>query len=527
MGQNISNDSKPIINKSIEQSVISADKKTTITLEAGKHAITMQAGLEYPIMFKEVLAGEYIDSWNIENIIRVLTPLTPTMDKVYVTLKAFFVPHTRVWKEAERALAGKHDIDQKITTLPSVTLNKVVTENFFYRTHLLNYYGVSNKISANTRINILPLRGYRAIQNDYLRNKEYTNKLIEWNETTPVAGEIAAVNYITHTTNTPSTNLNAYYLARARARKSYLNNIKKDIMTNDNDMTDYQAPNGADAQIIYAHLDWQTQYNDLKQRIDNAQKTDAEIIAEMGGAQKVINDRVQLLGMIDYELNYQQITQSAPEIDNSSPLGTTGSFSYTKAQGNIFNHKHFNQHGYIHILANINIDLMVENGIPKEILKSTVDQIYRPGLAEIETQILQSNEIAAGSGSQLAAFQPAWAEYKRLPTIVASEMQTIKLNNSTDNLVSVSNSQWHNVIPFGNGSFVYAEDLTNPAYYSNLVLARNNILTLNFTPLLPAYHNFNIYFENDPAMSMGLHKVKVSLPIKSSALNSIQKAEEK
>ena len=41
-------------------------------------------------------------------------------------------------------------------------------------------------------------------------------------------------------------------------------------------------------------------------------------------------------GMKLDELNYQQITQSAPMFDEaSSPLGTTGSFSYTRANGTI------------------------------------------------------------------------------------------------------------------------------------------------------------------------------------------------
>ena len=49
---------KPIINDNLEQYVRSTNEKTTRELEPGVNATTLRPGFMYPIMIKEVLAGE-------------------------------------------------------------------------------------------------------------------------------------------------------------------------------------------------------------------------------------------------------------------------------------------------------------------------------------------------------------------------------------------------------------------------------------------------------------------------------------
>lgn len=523
-------DSKQIINQKLEQHVLNSKAKTKITLEKGKSATTFQGGMEVPIMFKEILPGEYIHEWNIQNITRILTPLVPTLDRIYLTIKAFFVPHTRVWKEAEKKLAGKIDADQQSTleeaNLPFATINNATTKHSYFKTHLANKYGVPNH-SSTTNINLLLLRGYRAIENDFLRVKEYEPSKIEWNETHATETENKALNWCDYESmpEAPENIANyGYMLAPAKARKSYLTNIKKNMYDTE---SHYDFLNQENPNELYRHLDWQTQFNDQKQRAANAEKNDWDIIAEMGGTSPVINDRVQLLGVMDYELNYQQITQSAPEIDGSSPLGTTGSFSYTKVNGTLFSHKEFKQHGYIHILINLNVDSKVDGGIPKELLKIDINDIYRPGLAEKEEQILIDKELSAKYGSsKMIAFQPPWAEYKRLPTIISGEMQnTTLLNDPITNTPNISNSQWHNLIE-SDFSIINMHWL-RPAYYVNKVLERNNILQqVSQEENNPARIYFNIHFHEDPIINMGEHQVITSLPIKSQDINQIDKAEE-
>lgn len=506
-----------IINDNLQQHVHSTSEKTTITLESGKNTTTLNPGYMIPIMFKEVLAGEYIKEWNIDNLTRLITPLVPTLDRSYINIQAYFVPNTRVWKEAEKALAGK---DNTITSIPNILIQSGYTQYSTFNRTVISRYGIPYK-AGNTKINVLLPRGYRAITNDYIINKDYGIKKTEWNESTPTTAEENAIKCFIHQSITPmdANASNHYLLEKSQTRKGYLTNIKKNIAAN---MTTIDS-----SATISEHLDWQTRFQDAKQRQDNINKNDWDIIAEMGGTQPVKTDRVEFLGQVDYELNFQQITQTTPEIDNSSPLGTTGSFSFTKAQGTLFSHKKFLQHGFIHILLSVGIDNYTENGTPKELLKTKIDDIYRPGLAKKEVQLLMEQEIyntPYTSGGSVA-YQPAWAEYKRLPSFVSGQMQTQTLDATTlpagqtdDQYLPVSNSQWHNFKVKANAGVVISDlDYFRDTLGISKVFARNNILS----PVIGAQGPWKI----EPLLNMSEHKVTVQLPIESSTLSSSTRAE--
>mgnify|MGYP000997844198 CR=1 FL=1 len=505
-----------IINDNLQQHVHSTSEKTTITLESGKNTTTLNPGYMVPIMFKEVLAGEYIKEWHIDNLTRLIAPLVPTLDRSYINIQAYFVPHTRIWKDAEKALAGK---DNTITAIPNITFESSYSEYSTFNRMVISRYGLPFK-AGNTNLNLLLPRGYRAITNDFIINKDYGVKKTEWNESIPVQAEINALKGYTAGSIaplSPSDESSMYVLEKAQTRKGYLTNIKKQIAVPQQDIDD-------GGSLIPDHLDWQTRFQDMKQRQDNANKNDWDIIAEMGGTQPVKTDRVEFLGQVDYELNFQQITQTAPEIDNSSPLGTTGSFSFTKAQGTLFSHKKFLQHGFIHILLSVGIDNYTENGTPKELLKTDINDIYRPGLAKKEVQLLMKQEIYnAPSVDGSAAYQPAWAEYKRLPSFVSGQMQTQTLTPTTlpenevdETYLPVSNSQWHNFKAKTTEPIIsdltYFRDTTGVAN----VFARNNILS----PI-----PYDSQWKVQPLLNMSEHKVTVQLPIESSTLSSSTKAE--
>lgn len=132
-----------IINDNLQQHVHSSSEKTTITLESGKNTTTLNPGYMIPIMFKEVLAGEYIKEWHIDNLTRLIAPLVPTLDRSYINIQAYFVPHTRVWKDAEKALAGK---DNTITKIPNMTVGRYYTVCSPYNRMVISRYGLPLKL---------------------------------------------------------------------------------------------------------------------------------------------------------------------------------------------------------------------------------------------------------------------------------------------------------------------------------------------------------------------------------------------
>ena len=521
MSTQIQGKAKLIQNDNIEQHVKSSDQKTTITLETAKNPITMNGGILYPIGYKEVLAGETVEDYSIDNLTRIITPRVPTLDRIYMNIRAYFVPHTRVWETAEKVLAGKADLSlrnmaEEEKALPRVTITNEQTKPWGFKDTLMARYGVPNN-SATTTYNVLLPRGYRAIYNDFIRNKDYELPKPEFNSTEVSLTEARYfAPYNTTAPYAPNYINEGYRVVKAPTRKNYLTNVKSQIGLD-------TAAAGTGTASLQNHLDWQTAFMDAKQRADNANKNDWDIIAELGGTQPVLADRVEFLGQVDYELNYQQITQSAPTIDNSGPLGTTGSFSYTKANGTLFNYKHFKQHGFIHILASITIDKQFEESTPKELLKQMGDEIYRPGLSKKEVQLLMKKEIGNinTSTDTSAGYQPAWAEYKRLPSITTGEMRSrpLKLSDETD---TVSNSHWHNIPTMTSvNQSVIDGNYFNPLGQTVAVLQRNNLI---YTSTIPT--DVGEYEMTDPIMNISLHKVKTRLPIVSSTINSVSKAEQ-
>ncbi|MEM0174371.1 MAG: major capsid protein [Sulfolobaceae archaeon] len=515
-----------IQNNNLEQFTYSGKEKTTIKLEPGKSAITMQGNELIPIMWKEILAGEYIKEWKIDNLTRIITPLVPTMDKVFIRISAFFVPNTRVWKDAEKAQAAKYDLDfengKTPKTIPMIDIAPNVTQKDFYKFMLLQKYGIPNNLKNTININVLPLRGYQAIYNDYIRNKDYEPALPEWNDTIVSGTEKSRIRTPFDSASGDLDYRDGYLVRNGQTRKNYWTNIKRTVAgsaanENLNDEILNQTDN------LFEHLDWETKFQELRQRADNANRNDWDIIAEMGGTAPVKTDRVEYLGDIEYELNYQQITQSAPVIDNSTPLGTTGSFSYTRANGTLFRHKEFKQNGYIHVLIQLNMDKYYESGVPRELLKINIDDIYRPGLAKTEYDIIYGAEISANGNVAVnindpIAYKPKWSEYKRLPILCSGEMQSETLTPTGARPQPISNSQWHNMLPS------YSRVAIMPEYFNNgeeinQVLARNNVMQLQYWG-----DDYEFRFIDDPVMNMSEHTVIAALPIEQSTLGSKEKA---
>lgn len=264
-----------IVNNNVDSHVKSNQEKFTFTLESGKSAITLNGGMEYPIMFKEVLAGEYIKDWKIDNITRLITPLVPTLDKVYVTIKAFFVPHTRVWKNAELALAQKASsvspyLEQSYS-IPNYTVPQTNTNYDMFRNSLLARYGMAN-YAGDTKVNALLFRGYRAIYNDYIINKEYENPKIEWDTDTVTTAEQDAIKG--YNTASGTVYPNAYYIEASQTRKGYLTNVFSTLNSDLESFDDYESGNP----YRFQHLEWEQKYKNAKQNILNANKNDWDII---------------------------------------------------------------------------------------------------------------------------------------------------------------------------------------------------------------------------------------------------------
>lgn len=68
---------------------------------------TWNGGFITTVGFKKIYAGTTIKKYNIAGQIRMNTPLAPLATRLTTTIKAFFVPNSRVWENAEKFSAQK------------------------------------------------------------------------------------------------------------------------------------------------------------------------------------------------------------------------------------------------------------------------------------------------------------------------------------------------------------------------------------------------------------------------------------
>ena len=175
----------------------------------GYIANSMNGGMIKPIAWLPIMAGTNAADYRLRLNIKMLTPKTPVYQKLKLVLKTFYVPNSRVWKNAEKFTAQKGGAtENKIKEVPNSSglemyhinyygdkqdeiLNVIMTDTDLWRDSWVSTYipryqtGAINLGTGNSAItklpkfNILGLSGFIAIYNDRLRNKEYDKKLEE------------------------------------------------------------------------------------------------------------------------------------------------------------------------------------------------------------------------------------------------------------------------------------------------------------------------------------------------------------
>ena len=61
-----------------------------------RHLTTMVGGRLIPLMAEEVLPGDSV-KLDLRTLVRMATPLHPTMDNLYMDVHFYFVPNRQVW----------------------------------------------------------------------------------------------------------------------------------------------------------------------------------------------------------------------------------------------------------------------------------------------------------------------------------------------------------------------------------------------------------------------------------------------
>lgn len=89
-------------------------------------------------------------------------------------------------------------------------------------------------------------------------------------------------------------------------------------------------------------------------------------------------------------------TGAKPNADSKYNFGDLGGMSNTYDEGNIFTYR-FKQHGYLFGIVTIRPYNTYENGIPKQLVKSTIDDYYKPEMAYLGPDEIKNYEIYSDS----------------------------------------------------------------------------------------------------------------------------------
>lgn len=410
----------------------------------GYFANSINGGHIKPITYKYVMAGEKHMEYRLQASIKMLTPLTPCYQRLKAVFKAYFVPNKRVWNNAEKFLSQKGgSTETKIKTIPNIgglsiptiqigteqnNKNIGIFDTDIWRDSWANCYmpkyltGLSgNDLETMPEYSILPFRGFKAIYNDFERNKEYDEELLEFKGDTVTAQEINSIFFKN------ATNSIEKYIIRGKKQNSYYTDYRTELLGEET-----TEPNGNANGAMIDLTEWEKRVAELRSQAENAQANDWDIIAKIRGSKKLSEGKVQLLGTKTVGLNYQAITQNTYNTNTGikeefQTMGTQGAYSYTEIDIPLYQMVEFNEEGYIHIIMQVTADTVFETGFERTGLNINYDDIYRPDLKDLKHDVLYQIEKDGAKSikanqKKVDGFKRKFSEYFKLPQPIGGDM---------------------------------------------------------------------------------------------------------
>lgn len=415
----------------------------------GYFANSCNGGMLRPIAYKKVMAGEKIYDYSMKIRISMLTPKTPAYQRLKANLKCFFVPDSRVWKNSEKFYSQRGgSTETKISEIPNLggvsvpfwtdstaSQDIIYTDTEYFRDSWVSSYvpkyqtgSVSDTVyNVLPKYNVLPLRGFVAIYNDFLRNKEYDAALQEFDTDTVTSGE--SNYYFPTLSNSFILLVYSYNHLRGRRQNSYYTDYRTELLGDDID-----APSDA-LQNVVSLTEWQKQVAELRSEAENAQLNDWDIISKIRGSKPLTEGKVNLLGQREIGLNYKAIAQDTYNVNETisedfQVLGQQGAYSYTEAEVTLFQMQEFKEEGFIHVVMQVTADTVFETGFERTLLNVGAFDNYRPDLVNLKNDVLYDIEksgtriTGAEDLTSVTGFKRKYSEYFKLPNCIAGDMTT-------------------------------------------------------------------------------------------------------
>lgn len=137
---------------------------------------TINEGDLIPLYVDEVLPGDTIKC-QLNGLVRMSTPLYPTMDNCYLDTYAFFVPNRLLWEHWENFMGQNDSTFWAEKTEYSIPQTKAPSGGWNNGT-IADYMGVPTQ-TANISVNSLPFRAYARIWNEWFRDENLSQPVVQ------------------------------------------------------------------------------------------------------------------------------------------------------------------------------------------------------------------------------------------------------------------------------------------------------------------------------------------------------------
>ena len=137
---------------------------------------TINEGDIVPIYVDEVLPGDTI-SLTQNSLVRMATPIYPVMDNCYMDTYYFFCPNRLLWEHWENLMGQNDDSYWAPKTEYSVPQVTAPSDGWKEGT-IADYMGIPTKV-ANISINALPFRAYARIWNEWFRDENLQQPIVQ------------------------------------------------------------------------------------------------------------------------------------------------------------------------------------------------------------------------------------------------------------------------------------------------------------------------------------------------------------
>lgn len=447
---------------------------TSVSKLSGHIGTSTNGGHNKTIAFKLIMAGEKHREARIKTHIKLLTPLTPSYQKLFITLRTYFVPNQRVWKNAEiftAQISGGTNV--KINEMPNLggkTIPIIPTldetggvDNFTMLSNTeqwrdswissyiprMGIYGryaqepdaETNRAYYNVlpKYNALPLRARMAIYNDFERDKRYDNKFIEYNTDT-----VSNQEWQDYLPNNPNIELKIQQMRAKRPSSYYMDyrteaqGIITDIPVNgegESEILPNEVYENYNSLVTWAA--WESKIAEARSESENEMKNPWDIIAQIRGSKKLTEGKVQLIGERTFELNYSAITQNTYNTaegiqDEFRLMGTQGAYSYTYLDAPIYAGMEFHEEGSIHVIATVWAETVFESGFDRTMLNVEALNQYRPDMKDDKLDVLYNIETTSEWTGQdpndtpwnekIIGYKRKWNEYYKIPTVISGDL---------------------------------------------------------------------------------------------------------